>query len=111
MGDCETFVNAPESSGCGGVYTSSMGDIAIDDVCANYCGCDGGESVTTTGEGSPMMEASPAGILDCVDSISESPMCQFAGICECEEFVNAPESTGCGGVYASSMGDVTINDV
>jgi len=110
--DCEIFVNAPESSGCGGVYTSSMGDIPIDDVCANYCGCEGGESATTAGVGlPPMMEVPSVGAMDCADSISESPMCRFAGICECEEFVNAPESTGCGGVYASSMGDVTINDV
>jgi len=124
--DCETFVNAPESTGCGGVYTSPMGDIAINDVCANYCGCEGGaeSSATTTVEEPPVVEGPPAGgpppslsdgggssPMGCADSLAESPMCRFAGICECEEFVNAPEAEGCGGLYKSEFGDVTINDV
>lgn len=35
--DCEVFVNSAESTGCGGVYTSSMGDLPVNDMCANYC--------------------------------------------------------------------------
>lgn len=35
--DCEAFVNSPSSSGCGGVFTSEMGDIMINDYCPSYC--------------------------------------------------------------------------
>lgn len=98
--DCETFVNSEESTGCGGVYTSPMGDIQINSVCANYCGCEGNDTAEV---------AEPA--MDCVDTLADSPSCQFGGLCDCEVFVNAEESTGCNGVYSSTWGDVQINDV
>jgi len=47
----------------------------------------------------------------CVDTIANSPSCRFAGICDCKTFVEAPESTGCGGVYKSTFGDTEINSL
>jgi len=35
--DCETLVNAEESTGCGGVYTNQFGDINVNDLCPSYC--------------------------------------------------------------------------
>merc|ERR1719183_3283993 len=85
---CEDFVSAEESTGCGGVYKSSFGDIQVDLVCARHC---------------------DACNMGCADTLSSSPICSFGNICTCEEFVNAEESTGCGGVYRSNFGDVDIN--
>lgn len=77
--DCDTVINAEESTGCGGVYTTAQGDIVVDAVCAKSCGC-------------PSMST-------CEDQLSNSPICNFGQICDCEFLVNQPESTGCGGVY------------
>jgi hypothetical protein len=77
--DCDTVINAPESTGCGGVYTNPQGDIMVDSVCAASCGC-------------PSMST-------CDDQLANSPICNFGQICDCEVLVNLPESTGCGGVY------------
>jgi len=85
---CDDFVNAEESTGCGGVYKSSFGDIQVDLVCARHC---------------------DACNMTCADTLSSSPICSFGNICTCEEFVNAEESTGCGGVYRSDFGDVDID--
>ena len=122
--DCETFVNAAENEGCGGLYKSTWGDVETNSVCANYCGCEGGSSTATVEEdasaggmpegslfGQPTADAASGGPALCDDQITSSPMCRFANICECEDFVNAPESEGCGGYYRSDMGDVFINDI
>jgi len=87
--DCDTVINAAESTGCGGTYTSSDGDLVVDSVCAKSCGC-------------------PA--TNCQDSLASSPICRFGQICDCESFVNNPSSSGCGGVFTSEMGDIMIND-
>jgi len=60
MCDCATLVAHKDSTGCGGVFKSTMGNVQIDDVCAKYCGCGSGSpsSVTTTmgmGHGSMSM--------------------------------------------------------
>eukprot|EP00928_Gymnodinium_smaydae_P095549 TRINITY_DN8240_c0_g1_i5.p1 TRINITY_DN8240_c0_g1~~TRINITY_DN8240_c0_g1_i5.p1 ORF type:complete len:775 (+),score=117.92 TRINITY_DN8240_c0_g1_i5:216-2327(+) len=47
----------------------------------------------------------------CDDQIKDSPMCKFAGMCDCDKFVTAPESQGCGNMFKSQMGDVEINSV
>merc|ERR1719174_2241285 len=47
----------------------------------------------------------------CDDELPSSPACTFGNLCSCEEFVNAPESTGCGGVYKSDMGDMEVNSM
>ena len=88
--DCETLINATESTGCGGVYSSSMGDIEVNSVCAKSCGCQA---------------------TNCQDALPESPSCTFGGLCDCETFVNSPESTGCGGVYTSEFGSMEVNDM
>ena len=77
--DCDTVINAEESTGCGGVYRADMGDIPVDSVCAKSCGC-------------PSMST-------CENQLPNSPICSFGQICDCEVLVNLPESTGCGGVY------------
>jgi hypothetical protein len=87
--DCDVVINAPESTGCGGTYSSDSGDMMVDSVCAKSCGC-------------------PA--TNCQDTLTSSPMCQFAGICDCPSFVNDPNSSGCGGVFTSEMGDIMIDD-
>ncbi|KAL3942896.1 MAG: hypothetical protein SGARI_000109 [Bacillariaceae sp.] len=89
--DCNDFINAPESTGCGGVYSSPQGDIQVDTMCAKSCGC-----------------PSAGG---CSNELANSPVCSFGGLCDCEVFVNAAESTGCGGVYSSPQGNININDV
>mmetsp|Transcript_32533 Transcript_32533/g.79238 ORF Transcript_32533/g.79238 Transcript_32533/m.79238 type:complete len:860 (+) Transcript_32533:198-2777(+) len=89
--DCDIVINAPESTGCGGVYPNPQGDIVVDSVCAESCGC-------------PSMST-------CEDQLANSPICNFGQICDCEVLVNLPESTGCGGVYSTEMGNVIINDV
>lgn len=61
--------------------------------------------------GPPVAPGGGPAPMGCANELSNSPMCRFAGICECEEFVNAPESEGCGGMYKSDFGDVPINDV
>merc|ERR1712232_1056657 len=48
---------------------------------------------------------------DCDDVIEEHPACRFGGLCDCETLVSAPESTGCGGVYKSDMGDIVIDEL
>lgn len=120
--DCETLINAEISTGCGGAYPTEQGDIVVDSVCAESCGC-------------PSMST-------CEDQLANSPICAFGQICDCEVLINLPESTGCGGVYrwvdtrtniyvsdsllgrsspirdtslflfccSTEMGDVTIND-
>lgn len=87
--DCDDVINAAESTGCNGVYTTEMGDLEVNSVCAKSCGC-------------------PS--TSCEDTLSDSPACSFGGLCDCEGFVNAEESTGCGGVYTTDMGEFPIND-
>ena len=42
--NCTTFVNMPESTGCGGVFKSDWGEFQIDEICPLYCGvCSEGE--------------------------------------------------------------------
>jgi hypothetical protein len=48
---------------------------------------------------------------DCVDVLEEHPMCEFGGICDCQTFVEAPESSGCNGFYSSTWGDVEVRSV
>jgi hypothetical protein len=99
--DCETFVNAAESTGCGGVFSTEMGDVPVNDACAKYCNaCD---------------TPPPASISSsCVDSLPESPACQFGNLCDCDALatVNPDDgSGGCGSVYSTSMGDIIIDEV
>jgi len=89
-------VNAPESTGCNGTYTSQMGDVEVNSLCRKYCGC-------------PALEDKKGG--ECDDVIEEHPACMFGGLCDCETLVSAPESTGCGGVYKSNMGDIVIDEL
>merc|ERR1712232_650992 len=97
---CDEFVRAPESTGCNGVYTSDWGDIEINSLCREYCGC-------------PPLEDNEGGDgnADCDDEIEGHPACMFGGLCDCEILVSAPESTGCGGVYKSEMGDIVIDEL
>lgn len=37
----------------------------------------------------------------CQDNLDGFPSCQFGGVCDCETFVNLPESEGCGGFFNS----------
>lgn len=114
--DCETFVNLPESTGCGGVYTSPFGNVEIDSVCNKYCGCNEIDEMMEEKPSDP--QASPAepqsslgGLGVCRDALENHPACRFGGVCTCEEFVNAEESEGCGGLSKSEMGDTVVNDV
>ena len=86
---CKDFVEHPDSTGCGGVFSSDMGDLPVNEMCALYC------------------DDCPTG---CEDKLPSGPACTFGGLCSCENFVNAPESTGCGGVYSSEWGDVLVNE-
>ena len=94
--DCEELVVAEGSEGCGGIYSTPQGDIALNDVCAKHCNACG-DSVASAGAG-------------CIDALANSPMCSFGGLCDCEEFVNSPDSTGCGGVYTSEFGESPVDD-
>ena len=85
---CEALLNEDDSIECGGVYSTQMGDIEINSVCAKHC---------------------DACVEGCMDTLSESPMCSFGGLCSCDDFVNAEESTGCGGKYSSDFGDIDVN--
>jgi len=96
--DCKELVVADGSEGCGGVYSTAQGDIVINDVCAKHCGACGEEAAASSIQSG------------CVDALADGPMCSFGGMCECEDFVSAPESTGCGGVYTSDWGDIQVND-
>lgn len=100
--DCEEFVNAEESTGCDGVYSSPFSpDIEVRTVCAKYCGFCGEE------EEEPEVEEG-----ECVDTLANNPACTFGGLCDCEEFVNAEESTGCDGVYSSPFSpDIEVRSV
>lgn len=93
MCSCEEFVNAPESTGCGGMYTSDWGEIEINSVCRKYCDCP------------------PVSSKKCEDALPTSPACLFGSLCSCEVFVNAAESTGCGGYYTSDWGEMPVNDM
>jgi len=86
---CKDFVGHPDSTGCGGVFPTDMGDIRVNDMCALFC-----DDCPTS----------------CEDELPSGPACTFGGLCSCEDFVNAPESTGCGGVYRSDWGDVLVNE-
>jgi len=184
--DCEEFVNAPTSTGCGGVYNSTWGEVENNDVCAAYCdACPDeiltneetvdmtdpiiemiesqlsnacqfatddckfllsnlytcadiaddtevdpvmivvrdygqqialeyaklGEPILHVGEEDQEVASCGKGAIICEDTLPSNPACLFGSLCECEEFVNAPESTGCGGVYASDFGDIQVNEV
>ncbi|CAB9526116.1 Warthog protein [Seminavis robusta] len=112
--DCESFVNAPESSGCNGFYASAFGDIEIRSVCANYCGCDVTTAAAMDSDIPPTISATEAPgqvFTSCKDTLADNPACIFGNLCECEEFVNLPESGGCGGVYSTEMGDIVVSDV
>jgi len=95
--DCAELETMEGSGGCGGVYSVPQGDVTIDNVCSKHCGA------CSDGGAAPMISS-------CVDTLAESPMCTFGGLCECEEYVNAPESSGCGGVYTSEWGNSNINE-
>jgi len=101
---CENIVNAPESTGCNGVYASSFGDVEINSVCSAYCGCPSLPNDIN-------VQSVTASKSTCLDTLSEFPACKFGGICSCEEFVKMPESSGCGGVFKSSWGEIEINEV
>ena len=45
----------------------------------------------------------------CQDYLASSPICVFAQICDCEALVSM--STGCGSVYTSDMGEISIDEV
>ena len=80
--ECEDLVVLEGSEGCGGVYSTPQGDITINDVCSKHCGtCSDGSSTQIQSE--------------CVDTLADGPMCSFGNVCACEDFVSAPESTGC----------------
>jgi hypothetical protein len=49
--------------------------------------------------------------LICQDNLEIFPSCTFGGICDCAEFVDMPESTGCGGVFASNWGEFNIDEL
>jgi hypothetical protein len=103
--DCETVVNDPLSTGCNGIYKSTWGDLEINSVCNGYCGC---PSQTTNESSNQAVVMSKS---TCQDTILEFPACKFGGVCDCDVFVNMPESTGCGGVFKSSWGETNINEV
>jgi len=107
--DCESFVNAPESSGCNGFYSSAFGDIEVRSVCANYCGCEETTVVDNAIENTPSSAVEIFSL--CKDTLIDNPACQFGGLCDCEEFTNLPESGGCGGTYTTEMGSIVVNDV
>jgi len=114
--ECETFVNAPESTGCGGVYASAMGDVEVNSVCNKYCGCTSGSALDmvesdNTAESPTETQSSTGGLGDCKDTLESNPACRFGGVCSCEEFANAEESEGCGGLYKTEMGDTVVNEV
>merc|ERR1711957_769663 len=48
------------------------------------------QEVTICGSGSDKDNS-----IICEDTLISHPACEFGGLCECEVFVNAPESTGC----------------
>jgi len=87
---CEDFVNNPKSTGCGGVFTSEMGDVQVNSMCAKHCG---------------------ACSKTCKDDLPNGPLCSFGNLCSCEQLVNHPNSTGCGGVYPTDFGDTQVNSV
>ena len=111
--DCEAFVNTPESSGCNGFYASAFGDLEVRSVCANYCGCDVTDALNNAMDSSqPDLAATPNALpAGCKDTLDTNPACGFGGLCECEDFVNLPESGGCGGTYSTEMGTIVVNDV
>eukprot|EP00536_Pseudo-nitzschia_multiseries_P003231 jgi/Psemu1/284283/fgenesh1_pg.48_\ len=47
----------------------------------------------------------------CQDNILQFSACTFGGICDCEDLVAMPDSTGCGGVLKSDWGDTPIDDI
>jgi len=49
--------------------------------------------------------------ISCEDTLKSHPACEFGSLCDCKDFVDAPESSGCGGVYTSDFGDIQVNDV
>lgn len=47
----------------------------------------------------------------CENTLADSPACQFGGLCDCQDVINAAESTGCGGVYSTDQGSMDVNSV
>jgi len=107
--DCAELVERPESTGCGGVFSSSaFGEFSVDELCPVFCGvCSEGETVASP----PASSEQSSGTTLCKDNLAESPSCTFAGLCECADLLARPESTGCGGVFASPGGEFPINDL
>lgn len=52
-----------------------------------------------------------AGSEVCEDTVRESPVCLFGGLCDCETIINGDASTGCGGVYTTEQGNFEVNSV
>lgn len=103
MCDCETFVNSPESTGCGGTFSSDFGDMPVNSMCAKYCEACGGDPAE--------QQQAAAATKSCEDALPDSPVCKFGNLCDCAALVGAPESTGCGGVYPTQMGDIVLDEV
>ena len=108
--DCDEFINAKESTGCNGFYSSTWGNIEVRSVCASSCGCDTSAAIEEAVQFT-VSQTNASADEDCVDTLANHPSCTFGGLCDCKTFVESPESTGCGGVYASAMGDVQIDSV
>ena len=47
----------------------------------------------------------------CQDNLAESPACLLGGVCDCADFVNLPESTGCGGVIKTDFEESSIDEI
>eukprot|EP00586_Coscinodiscus_wailesii_P006398 CAMPEP_0172490104 /NCGR_PEP_ID=MMETSP1066-20121228/20448_1 /TAXON_ID=671091 /ORGANISM="Coscinodiscus wailesii, Strain CCMP2513" /LENGTH=778 /DNA_ID=CAMNT_0013258417 /DNA_START=99 /DNA_END=2435 /DNA_ORIENTATION=- len=48
----------------------------------------------------------------CRDSIEDSIVCQFGGLCSCTELLSIPDTIGgCEGVYTSSFGNLTVGSL
>jgi len=96
-----------------------MGDIEVRPLCAKYCGCEGGGGETIDNNSQqqqqqseyPSTDAPLSATSGCTNKLTQHPICRFGQICECEEFVNSPESEGCGGNYESSQGTIVVNDL
>jgi len=93
-----------------------MGDVEVNSVCNKYCGCTSGSALDmvesdNTAESPTETQSSTGGLGDCKDTLESNPACRFGGVCSCEEFANAEESEGCGGLYKTEMGDTVVNEV
>jgi len=121
--DCEALVKLPGNPGCGGIFSNTLGDIDINELCPSYCNAcpdtSPGDIVDDTNENNDSSSNNNTNDdqqeentkNDCEDKVATHPACTYGNICDCESLLKFPGIPGCGNVLSNALGDLDINEL